>query len=74
MTGEGAAMHPEGRMCLVCQTRTTSEGQLCPKCVKAGHRVENDTLIVNMDSFLVSRPGTSFKLMRPIQPPEGSSS
>jgi len=42
-------MHPDGFMCLVCQTRTKSEGQLCPTCVEAGHRVENDTVLFNME-------------------------
>jgi hypothetical protein len=41
-------MHPDGFMCLVCQTRTKSEGQLCSSCVEDGHRVENNTLYVNI--------------------------
>lgn len=48
-------MHPDGFMCLVCQTRTKSEGQLCPDCVEAGHRVENDTLFVNLSFDYPSR-------------------
>lgn len=42
-------MHPDGFMCLVCQVRTKSEGQLCPECVEKGHRVENDTLLLNLE-------------------------
>lgn len=42
-------MHPDGFMCLVCQTRTKSEGQLCPACVEAGHRVENDSVLLNLE-------------------------
>jgi hypothetical protein len=40
-------MHPDGFLCLVCEeTRTKSEGQLCPACVEAGCRRENDQVIV----------------------------
>ena len=37
------------RPCLVCQEKTTSEGQLCPDCVAAGHRVENGALFFNLE-------------------------
>lgn len=42
-------MHPDGFMCLVCQTRTRNEGQLCTECVGKGHRVENDTVLFNFE-------------------------
>lgn len=40
-------IHP--RACIVCETPCTSEGQLCPDCVERGHRVDNDTVIVNLE-------------------------
>jgi len=38
--------------CLVCHEPCRSEGQLCPACVERGHRVENDTLLLNIDISL----------------------
>lgn len=64
--------HPDGFMCLVCHTRTRSEGQLCPTCVEQGHRVENDTLLVNFDIFVQTKPGTSWTFVRPITDEEQS--
>lgn len=40
------------RSCLVCQAPLSAkgaEGQLCQKCVEAGHRVTDDTLYLNIE-------------------------
>lgn len=44
-----APVKPGPRSCLVCHTKTTSEGQLCRECVERGHRVENDVLYVSIE-------------------------
>jgi hypothetical protein len=37
------------RSCLVCQQPCRTEGQLCPDCAAAGHRVTDTEVIVNIE-------------------------
>lgn len=60
-------MHPDGFMCLVCQTRTKNEGQVCDECVEKGHRRENDTVLMNLSYYTVPTPGTRFTLLMPVE-------
>lgn len=40
-------IHP--RPCLVCEEPCPTEGQLCPACAEAGHRVTDNAVIFNFE-------------------------
>lgn len=37
------------RPCLVCEQPCSTEGQLCPDCAEAGHRVTDNEVLVAID-------------------------
>lgn len=41
-------VYPSSRPCLVCEKPCATEGQLCPDCAAAGHRVTDDEVLVNI--------------------------
>ena len=49
MTTTPEPINATPRPCVACEKPCTTEGQLCPDCAVAGHRVTDDAVMVQID-------------------------